>query len=371
MECFSGPELSDFWKIIFVFTTFISLRLVYTAINVPYSALMGVISKNAEDRVALSTFRFTGAFGAQLLVGALTIPLVTLMGNGDNQKGWAITMAVFGVLAAVTFLYCHKNTKERLKPEPQANTNLKDDVGFLFKNIPFLLMFFVAICTLSNVALRNTVGAYYFEYFLGAKIGETVFSLNLGIFPLDFDLKTLFDTAGLSAFVIGCLFGGRVAKLFGKKNALIFLTLSNAIIVISFYFIPPSSLHLIFYLNIIASLLAGPTPALVWALYTDIADYNEWKFNRRSTGLIFSSTMFAQKFGYTIGASGTLALMTLMGYVAGKEQNAETLNAILLSFSVIPGVLAILSGIIMFWFPLNEDKTKLIQDELEIRRASH
>ena len=368
---FSGPDLNELGKLIFVWTTFISLRMVYTAINVPYSALMGVVSSNAEDRVSLSTFRFTGAFSAQLLVGSLTIPLVMLIGNGDNQRGWSITMGVFAVLAALTFLYCYKNTKERLKPEPQADTNLSDDITFLFRNVPFLIMFFVAICTLSNVALRNTVGPYYFEYFLGAKVGEAVFSLNLGIFPISFDLFSLFNTAGLSAFVIGCLFGGSITKLLGKKKALILLTLSNALIVISFYFISPDSLYLIFCLNIVASLLAGPTPALVWALYTDIADYNEWKFNRRSTGLIFSSTMFAQKFGYTIGASGTVGLMSMMGYVAGMEQNAETLNAILMSFSIIPGGLAILSGIILLWFPLDECQTKVIQDDLEIRRASH
>ena len=110
-------------------------------------------------------------------------------------------------------------------------------------------------------------------------------------------------TTGSIAFLIGCAFSGRVGKLFGKRNGLILLTLINAVAVISFYVIPPESVNLIFIVNIFASLVAGPTPAIVWALYTDVADYNEWKFNRRSTGLIFSATMFAQKFGYTIGAS--------------------------------------------------------------------
>ena len=117
--------------------------------------------------------------------------------------------------------------------------------------------------------------------------------------------------------------------------------------------------------------MAGPTPAIVWALYTDVADYNEWKFNRRSTGLIFSATMFAQKFGYTIGASAAASLLAFFGYVANQVQTPEALNGILMMYSIIPGGLALINGIILFWFPLTQKQTDKIQSDLEVRRASH
>ena len=367
---FAGPELGELGKLIFVWTTYISIKMVYTAINVPYSALMGVMSPNSDDRVSLSTFRFMGAFGAQLLVVLLTLPLIGLIGAGDEQKGWSITMAIFAVLSVLMFLFCFKNTKERIKPQPQVKVHVKDDIKFLLGNLPFLIMAVAGICTLANVAIRNAVTVYYFKYVIGVGEGP-VFSLNLGLFPLDFDIITVFMTTGSIAFLIGCAFSGHVGKLFGKRNGLIFLTLINAVAVISFYVIPPESVNLIFMVNIFASLVAGPTPAIVWALYTDVADYNEWKFNRRSTGLIFSATMFAQKFGYTIGASAAASMLALFGYVANQAQTPEALNGILMMYSIIPGGLALINGIILFWFPLTQKQTDMIQAELEVRRAAN
>jgi GPH family glycoside/pentoside/hexuronide:cation symporter len=231
-------------------------------------------------------------------------------------------------------------------------------------------MAIAGICTLANVAIRNAVTVYYFKYVIG--VGDApVFSLNLGLFPLNFDIITVFMTTGSIAFLIGCAFSGRIGKLLGKRNALITLTLINAVAVMSFYLIPPESVKLIFCVNIFASLVAGPTPAIVWALYTDVADYNEWKFNRRSTGLIFSATMFAQKFGYTIGASAAASMLALFGYVANQAQTPEALGGILMMYSIIPGGLALINGIILFFFPLTQEQTNTIQAELEIRRAEN
>lgn len=364
---FATPELSELGKLIFAWTTYISIKMVYTAINVPYSALMGVISPNSDDRVSLSTFRFMGAFSAQLLVVLLTLPLVELIGDGDQQKGWSMTMSIFAVLSVLMFLFCFKNTKERIKPQPAEKVHLKDDFKFLLGNVPFLIMAVAGVCTLANVAIRNAVTVYYFKYVIG--VGqEPVFSLPLGLFTLDFDVTTIFMTTGSLAFLVGCAFSGHVGKWLGKRNGLIILTLLNAVAVITFFFIPPENINLIFAMNIIASVIAGPTPAIVWALYTDVADYNEWKFNRRSTGLIFSATMFAQKFGYTIGASAAASLLAFFGYVANQAQTPEAQNGILMMYSLIPGGLALINGIILFWFPLTQKQTEEIQAELAVTR---
>ena len=366
---FAGPELGEIGKLVFVWTTYISIKMVYTAINVPYSALMGVISPNSDDRFSLSTFRFMGAFGAQLLVVLLTLPLIQLIGAGDEQRGWSLTMAIFGILSVGMFFFCYSNTKERIKPQPEKRVHVKDDIKFLLGNAPFLILAVAGICTLANVAIRNSVTVYYFKYFIG--VGEEpVFSLNLGLFPLHFDIITVFMTTGSIAFLVGCAFSGKIGKMFGKRNALIILTLINALAVISFYMIPPECVKLIFAVNIFASIIAGPTPAIVWAMYTDVADYNEWKFGRRSTGLIFSATMFAQKFGYTIGASVAAIILAFFGYIANQAQTPEALNGILMMYSIIPGVLALINGVILFWFPLTQEQTEEMQNDLTISRAN-
>ena len=139
---------------------------------------------------------------------------------------------------------------------------------------------------------------------------ETVLSLGrVGTpFVLNLDATTLFMSSGMFAFIIGVAFTGIVGRAFGKRNALMALTLANAVTILGFFYIPPDAVVLMFVMNLVGNLLAGPTPALVWALYTDVADYGEWKFGRRATGLVFSAAMFAQKMGLTIGgaASGWL-----------------------------------------------------------------
>jgi GPH family glycoside/pentoside/hexuronide:cation symporter len=150
------------------------------------------------------------------------------------------------------------------------------------------------------------------------------------------------------------------------------LTVLNSIAIIGFFFIPPEKATLMFTVNLIANLLAGPTPALVWALYTDVADYGEWKYGRRATGLVFSAAMFAQKLGLTIGGAAAGWLLAGYGFVANQEQTPEALMGIRIMFCIIPGALALLNGFIVMFYPLTTAKTEQMHRELkEIRKANN
>ena len=144
----------------------------------------------------------------------------------------------------------------------------------------------------------------------------------------------------------------------------------NAVLVIAFYFVPASNFEQIFWLNIFSAFMAGPMPALVWAIYTDIVDYGEWKFNRRITALSFAAAMFVQKAGLALGGWSVGILLGYFGYIANVDQSEKSLNGILLMFSIIPGVLTILSGVVLFWYNLGDDEVEKIAIELEERRKS-
>jgi GPH family glycoside/pentoside/hexuronide:cation symporter len=161
-----------------------------------------------------------------------------------------------------------------------------------------------------------------------------------------------------------------VGRAFGKRNALIALTLANAVTILAFFFIPPDAVVLMFLMNLLGNLLAGPTPALVWALYTDVADYGEWKFGRRATGLVFSAAMFAQKMGLTIGGAASGWLLAAFGFVANQEQTSDALLGIRIMFCVIPGALALANGIILLFYPLSTAETERMNRELKVIRES-
>ncbi len=347
-------------KVIYAYATFILFKMVYTAINVPYSAMMGVISPNAEDRQELGRFRFLGAFGGGFLIFLSVRPLVEFLGKGNESLGFQLTMGIFGVLSIICFYICYKTTQERIKPqENNDSVSLGEDMKFLVKNVPWLIMFVAGILTLTNVVLRGAVTIHYCEYYLGWNTDKVLWWM---------DMTTLFLSSGTLAFIAGCYMTKWVLARFTKKHSLIVLTTLNALGIFAFFIVPAEAITTIFVLNLFCSFVAGPTPAIVWALYTDVADYGEWKFGRRATGLVFSAAQFAQKMGITIAGAASGYLLEGFGYIANQEQTPEALMGIRIIFCILPGSLALANGLLLILYPLSQEKTEQIHAELEVIR---
>ncbi|NCG08966.1 MAG: MFS transporter [Verrucomicrobia bacterium] len=348
-------------KLVYAYVTFILFKMVYTAINVPYSAMMGVISPHAEDRQELGRFRFLGAFGGGFLIFLSVRPLVEFLGKGDESRGFQLTMGLFGVLSVLCFYICYKATKEQIAPQVnQEAVSMREDLAFLCKNTPWLIMFVAGILTLTNVVLRGSVTIHYCEYYLGWGAEKVLWWM---------DLTTLFLSSGTLAFIAGCYMTKWVLSRYTKKHALITLTIINALGIFAFFIVPPEAVTLLFALNLFCSFVAGPTPAIVWALYTDVADYGEWRFGRRATGLVFSAAQFAQKMGITIAGSAAGYLLAGFGYIANQEQTPDALLGIRIIFCILPGALALANGVLLIFYPLSQKQTERIHAELAVSRA--
>ncbi|WP_367874461.1 MFS transporter [Luteolibacter sp. Populi] len=357
---FANPELSDQGKLVYAYVTYFLLMTVYAAINVPYSALMGVMTPSSPERTSLSSYRFVGAFGGQLLIAIGILPLVRILGGGDKAHGFKVTMAIFSVIAVVLFFATFLMTKERIKPKEQKDPSIRKDIGSLLANRPWVIMVVAALLTLSGAAVRWAVTPHFFKYDGGYDDSEFVSFL---------DRTSLFNVVGVLSFLVGIFFTGALVRRFGKRNLLIALTLLNAAALLVFFFIPRDAYWTMVGVNALASLLAGPTPALVWAIYTDVADYGEWRFGRRTTGLAFAAAMFAQKFGMSIGGGLAGWLLGIYGFEADKVQSEETLRGLCLLFSILPGVFAVANGIVLLWYPLTDEMVGKIEEELAERRA--
>jgi GPH family glycoside/pentoside/hexuronide:cation symporter len=358
---FLGPDLDPAGKLIFAYVTYIALMTVYTAINVPYSAMMGTITSDPEERTSLSKFRFAGAFSAQVIIGLALFPMLYKFGGRDNPDAWRVAMGVFAAMATILFLYTFATTRERITPPKEERSHFGKDVVFLAQNRPLVVMLVVAFITLTFSGLRWGITYPYLKYI--ANYSSDTYMLGL-------DRISIFYSTAPIALLIGILITQPLKKRFGKRNALIGMTMLNAFSVIAFYFVPASNFEAVFWLNIFSAFVAGPMPVLVWAIYTDVVDYGEWKFGRRITALTFSIAMFVQKVGLAVGGSMVGILLAYYGYVANEVQSETSANGILLMFSVFPGVLTILSGIALFWYPLTDNQVDEIAEELEARRKA-
>lgn len=124
-------------------------------------------------------------------------------------------------------------------------------------------------------------------------------------------------------------------------------------------------------LQVLMCILTGIVSPLVWSMYADIADYAELKFNTASTGLIFSSSSMAQKFGGAIGGSAVTAILAAVGFSteATAVQTESALIWVRALMSFVPAVVAGLSLFFVSIYPLTTKRMKEIQSELEVRRA--
>jgi GPH family glycoside/pentoside/hexuronide:cation symporter len=250
------------------------------------------------------------------------------------------------------FFYTFANTRERVVSPPSKDSSLGHDLRDLKANGPWLILFFVAFLNLTNVGMRSGAGIYYFKYCVGQEA-------SLGTFNL----------VGFLCFIGGALSTRLCTRFFSRRSLMIVLTLINALAMAACYFVDPKNLSLLYALNILSSLAAGPTPAIVWSLYADTADYGEWRFGRRATGLIFSATVFAQKVGLAIGSAMIGWLLSYFGFVANVEQTPRALHGINLLFTLLPGGFAVLAGLAIIFYQLDEPQVKQIERDLATRKA--
>ncbi len=373
---FTVPSLGASGKLVWAYVTYNALMLIYTVINIPYIALLGVISPRPADRTALSSIQFIGAFSGGIITSATLLPMVRVggwLGARTVERGWQMAFVLYGIAAILFFLTTFLNTKERVLPPKAQKTSVLRDLGDLFTNGPWLIVLGATLTFVLSGALRASVTAYYFKYYVGSQ------TLTLPTFlPASAagtqtwaweSLVSVFNTSGQVASLIGVIMIPFFAKITGRKAAVIVLMVIGIASTGSFYFLEPSQLPLIYGLNILGALASGPLTALLWTFYADTADYAEWKRGRRATGLIFSASIFSQKQGWAIGAWGALALMQALGFVANTAQTPRSLHGLVVLMSMLPAVFAVVALAFVLHYPLSEARMSEIASDLKKRRA--
>jgi glycoside/pentoside/hexuronide:cation symporter, GPH family len=359
---FTTPSFSPNGKLIYAYITLCLMMIVYSAINIPYSALMGVISPDSQERTSASSYRFAFAYGAGLVVQFSTLYLVDYFGRvkpemggvllaAAKAHGYQLTMGLYAVAATALFFLTFALTKERIQPAPQ-NTSLGRDLSDLATNLPWLILFFTGTLTVCSVAIRSGAILYYFQYYVGNE-----------------KLSVAFMVAGTLLALLGSIAIQHVTKFAGRKATYIGLAVMGAIFLVVSYWVRPEQIALMFVFQVLYSAVTGPTSAVLWAMFADSADYSEWRTGRRATGLIFSAAGMSNKLGWAIGGPVAVWLLASFGYQAGVAQTPHALHGILLLFTVIPAAGFLLTGLGMIFYPLNEARMKKMQGELQVRQA--
>jgi glycoside/pentoside/hexuronide:cation symporter, GPH family len=389
---FSTPDFGIKGKVAYALITYILLVLVYSANNLPYAALSGVLTGNIAERNSISSYRFVAVMVAQFIVQVLLLPLVLILGDGDRTKGFETTMGIFAGIGVLFFVITFLTTRERIIPKPEQKSSIREDLGDLVRNRPWIAMLVLTIFVFITLSLKGGSYVYYFENYLsephlaafldnigfnGFIDGLNNFLSGIGMhgFQWPEDAPTsgfsLFNAGGIIFMIVGILFSKPLADRYGKRDVFGAGLFLSALCLLAFLFYAPDSISQVFITQILHGFFYGLTIPLLWAMIADVADFSEWKNNRRATGIIFSAMIFGLKAGLSIGGALVAGILAGFGYDESLAvQNAGVINGIKLLVSVFPTITFMVGVACLFFYSIDKKKETQIERDLTDRRRT-
>ena len=369
---FSTPDFSERGKIIYAIITYTLLLFFYAANNLPYAALSGVITGDMGERNSISSYRFVAVMVAQFIVQVFMYPFVDYMGAGDRAIGFSKVMTYLAASGTIMLLITFFTTKERIIPTPEQKSSLKEDLADLVRNRPWVIMLFLTVLVFITLALKGGMYVYYFENYLNESaiagfLGNFGFTISEN--PASYGFS-IFNAGGVIFMIVGIMFSKPLADKYGKRNVFGIALFISTLFILLFYFFPPDAIGLVLGSQILHGFFYGITIPILWAMIADVADYSEWKNNRRATAIIFSAMMVGLKLGLTFGGALVTGILGSYGYNAeAVAQSPEAINGIKLSVSVFPSLFFFIGAGLLFFYEIDKDLETKIEAALKLRRT--
>lgn len=377
---FSTPDFSYKGKVIYAVVTYTLLLLLYAANNLPYSALSGVIIGDMKERNSMSAYRFVAVMFAQFFVQVFMLPIIEAVGNGNKAAGIETVMTWLAIIGTVMLIITFLTTKERIVPKPEQKSSLKEDLGDLFRNRPWVIMLVLTTLVFITLAMKGGSYVYYFKNYVDkesltafvAPITNALSNMGMNFFgedPVSAGFG-LFNAGGIIFMIVGITLSKRYADKYGKRDVFGIALFISTLFILAFVFFPPTSVALMFISQILHGFFYGITIPLLWAMIADVADYSEWKNNRRATAIIFSAMMVGLKVGLSVGSALLTAILNMFDYVPNSDaiQTESAINGTRFLVSVFPSIPFLLGAALLFFYEINKSMETKIETELKERR---
>ncbi len=342
---FTTPDFADGGKLIYAYVTYTLLMTIYTALNIPYSALGGVMTSDPKERVSVQSYRFALAMVGTAIVVASLYPLVNFFGGTeivieagkevekviDPQIGYQRAMMVLGALAAICFFACFAFTTERVSKVDQIKEkqNIFSDIAGVLKNDQWAIISFLTFLLLVGVVMRGGVTPFYIEYYLDSK-----------------DRLPLFMLLGSIAGIAGALSTNFVSKFMDKVLAMKLSIIAIIVFNFAMIFVPRDGFVLALVLSMFANYFHMILIPYMFSAVADTVDYGIDKWGKGAMAMSYSGHLLALKIGIAIGGALCAWLLAYYGYVANAEQSERTLTGI----TYIYGASVALAGVLMLLF---------------------
>ncbi|MFS1701389.1 MFS transporter [Alteromonas sp. AMM-1] len=353
---FSTPDVDYNAKLVWAYSTYIFVTLMFTAVTIPYISLIGVMTADPKEKLSANGYRLFFAKVAAFLV-TIIVPWMAGadMWDGDRAAGYQAAMGLMAVLAVVMFMFCFFATTERLEHEVE-DKPLKEQLSLLFKNDQWLILCGVCVLGTIGYVVRGSVALYYAKYYLGGDSG----------------MQSLFLSTGVGAAILAMIASTWITKRYCKVKLFRFSQMAVGLLSVVMYFaVGPDDLVLAFVLFFLISFVVDLHAPIFWSAIAEVVDYGESKEGKRVAGLAFGGISFCQKAG--MGVAGALVgwLLAYFEYTPGTEQSEFTLTGIVLMLTVISGFFHYLVGWLMNRYVITDvEYAKLAKVVAENRAAN-
>lgn len=356
---FAAPEMSNGATLAWAYVTYSLAMLAYTVVNVPYGGLLGVISPNATQRASVAAYRMVFSATSGILIGILGTTMVRELGGGDESRGIFLTMSCIAALSVFCFLTAFATTKERIPPAVE-NGSIKGDLAVLIRTGPWLATAAAAILGVTAIASRAGSALFFFKYVAGDD-GTPVF--------LFLDRTALFFTALALGQVSGVVLGNFLQRSIDKSHLIIAAGTLKVSAIMLFYFLPLDAVWPQTIVQYFVGVGFGVLMVIAYAMFTDIAEYVDWRSKLQMTGLVIAASVFAIKTGVAFGAAIPGFAMQWTGFVPGESQGEVALWGINLAFALIPAAALVPGAVAMLFYRIDRRLLARIESDLAARRA--
>jgi Na+/melibiose symporter-like transporter len=314
------------------------------------------------------------------------LPIILHVGKGNKAAGIESVMTWMAIIGTVLLLITFLTTKERVVPSPEQKSTLKEDLGDLFKNKPWIIMLTLTILVFVTLAMKGGSYVYYFNNYVDEAALQSFiqpildFLSTIGLNFFESDVASagfgLFNGGGIIFSMVGIAVSSKLANKFGKRDVFGSNLFIATLFIISFFFYNPKDVRLMFLSQALHMFFYGVTTPILWAMIADVADYSEWKNNRRATAIIFSAMMVGLKAGLAIGGAIVTWVLGLYGYIPVDMAVAEEVivqpesvaQGAKMLVSIFPSIPFLMGGALLFLYEINKKKEVQIQEELLTRR---
>lgn len=347
---FSSPNFTPMGKVVWAYVTYIAWGIAFTARDIPFWSLSAALTQDTAERNNIVMITRTVAMVGIISINVITLPLINILGNGNDMLGWQIVAGLYGLMCIVFSLITFFNVKEEFREKRKEKSGYKETINLIKENGPLKTLLGFMLISETVMTIKNIFPAYYLKNNFNA----------IELIPVFMGLYAI-------TTVIGALITPYVSKKLGKKKTVMYSSIITSLISICIFYTGYSNIYILFAWIVPMGIVDGIAEIGRNSMLIDTVEYGQWKTGVRREGLIFSTNIFKTKLASAIGGALGAFLLGVVGYITvpNAVQSEATIKGIHYIFTIVPGIFSLFALIPLSKYSLSEKQYEEILEDLK------